>query len=151
MTPEQRATARRSLDKRLKPLTDAAPRPPSGWIKAIREAIGMTGTQFAKRLRISPPSAVRLEKNEARGAITLASLERAANALDCTLVYALVPRTSLESMTVERAEAVARQRLRATAHNMALENQSVDPDDEAEQLKRLVRKLLEQRSPELWQ
>ena len=111
----------------------------------------MSVTQLAKRLEISPPSVVDLEKNEARGVITLATLERAARALDCSLVYAVVPRTSLESMTVERAEAVARQQLRATAHSMALEKQSVDPDDEAEQLKRLVRKLLEQRSRDLWQ
>jgi len=53
-------------------------------------------------------------------------------------------------MTLERAEAVARQQLQATAHSMALEKQSVDPDDEAEQFKLLVRKLLEQRSSNLW-
>ena len=151
MRPEQRATARRQLDKRLKRLQQFGPRPPKGWITAIREALGMTGTQFAARLHVSQPTAIRFERNETRGAITLASLERAARALDCELVYALVPRSSLESMASARAQEVARQRLLSTAHSMALEAQSVDVDDEHEQVQRLARKLLEQpRSSKLW-
>ena len=151
MLPEQRATARRQLDKRLQILAKASPRPPKGWIKAIREALGMSATQFARRLNISVPSATDLEKNEARGAITLATLERAARALDCSVMYALVPRTSLEMMAVQRAEEVARRRLQFTAHSMALENQAVDADDAWEQVKRLARQLLEQpRSSKLW-
>jgi predicted DNA-binding mobile mystery protein A len=111
----------------------------------------MTGAQLAARLHVSQPTAIRFENNEARGAITLASLERAAHALDCQLVYALVPRRSLQSMAAARAEEVARQRLRSTAHSMALEAQSVDADDEHEQVQRLARKLLEQpRSSKLW-
>jgi predicted DNA-binding mobile mystery protein A len=78
-------------------------------------------------------------------------LERAARALDCHLVYALVPRGSLESIAAERAEKVARQRLQSTAHSMALEAQSVDPDDTQDQVKRLAKKILEQpRSSRLW-
>ena len=151
MRPEQRSTARRQLDKRLNQLQNLGPRPPKGWITAIREALGMTRTQLAARLGISQPATIDLERNEARGAITLATLERAARALDCQLVYALVPRNSLESLAVERAERVARQRLQSTAHSMALEAQSVDADDEHEQVKRLARKLLEQpRASRLW-
>jgi predicted DNA-binding mobile mystery protein A len=74
----------------------------------------MTQAQLAKRLRISQPATIQLERSEGRGAITLATLERAARALDCQLVYALVPRKSLESMAAERAEEVARQRLQST-------------------------------------
>jgi predicted DNA-binding mobile mystery protein A len=111
----------------------------------------MTQAQLGTRLRISRPATIQLEQAEARGAITLATLGRAARALDCELVYALVPRRSLEAMATERAEKVARQRLQATAHSMALEAQSVDPDDEDDQVRRLARKLLEQsRASRLW-
>ena len=93
MRPNERASARRQLDKRLCLLNDtqSLARPPRGWIKAVREALGMTTAQLAKRLGVSQPRAVGIEKAEARGAITLDSLERAAQALDCRLVYALVP------------------------------------------------------------
>ena len=110
----------------------------------------MTRTQLAARLRISPQALSDLEKNEARRTITLATLERAARSLDCQLVYAIVPRQSLESMASQRAEMVAKQQLSSTAHSMALEAQSVEPDDEHEQIKRLARKLLEQPRSRLW-
>ena len=122
MKPKERATARKQLDKRLRPLRekDAFVRPPRGWVKAIREALGMTTAQLGKRLGVSQPRVVALEKAEASGAITLESLTRAAGALDCQLVYTLVPRSSLEEMTKERAIALARKRFSRTAHTMAL-------------------------------
>jgi predicted DNA-binding mobile mystery protein A len=142
--------ARRQLDKRLQALRNIGPRPTRGWIKAIREALGMSTRQFAKRLTVSQPSAINLERNEAAGVITLENLERAARALDCQLVYALVPRKSLEAIAGERAEQVARSHLRSTAHTMALEAQSVDADDESEQVEQLARRLLEQQRSKLW-
>ncbi len=110
----------------------------------------MSTRQFAKRLSISQPAATELENNEASGVITLGNLERAARALDCQLVYALVPRKSLEALATERAEEVARSQLRSTAHTMSLEAQSVDPADEYEQVKQLARRLLEQPRSRLW-
>jgi predicted DNA-binding mobile mystery protein A len=129
---------------------EALARPPRGWIKAIREALGMTTAQLAKRLGIAQPSAVGLEKAEASKAITLATLERAARALDCTLVYALVPRQPLETIVQERASAKARERLGAISHSMALEDQRVREEDEREQLEGLVQKLLEGPGSALW-
>jgi predicted DNA-binding mobile mystery protein A len=151
MRPDQRTTARRQIDKRLAAWRKLGPRPQKGWITAIRQALGMTQSQLAARLRVSHPAVISLEKNEARGAITLASLERAARALDCELVYALVPRRSLEAAAEERAEEVARRRLRSTAHSMALEDQAVGADETYEHIKRIAKRLLEQpRSSGLW-
>lgn len=153
MRTEDRATARRQLDQRLSVLRDtqALTRPSRGWIKAIREALGMTTAQLASRLGVSQPRVVAIEKAEARKAITLDSLERAAHALDCRLVYALVPRQPLEELVEDRAQAKAKQRLQSTSHSMALEAQSVTGTDEEEQLKRLTKKLLEKAGSELWQ
>ena len=152
MRAQGRASARKYLDKRLNPLmnAEAFARPPRGWVKAIREALGMTTAQLAKRLGISQPSAVGLEKAEAAKVITLETLERAARALDCTLVYALVPRKPLETIARERAREKARERLRTISHSMSLEDQRVHEEDEHEQLERLAQKLLEGPGSALW-
>ncbi|MCF6209631.1 MAG: mobile mystery protein A [Gammaproteobacteria bacterium] len=153
MRPKDRASARRQLDKRLIVLQDAEilARPPRGWIKAIREALGMTTTQLAKRLGVVQSRAVAIEQAEAKGSITLNSLEKAANALDCRIVYTLVPRKPLDELVAERAERLAKKRLKSTSHSMALEAQDVDTEDEQEQLKRMIQSLLDKTGSELWE
>ena len=145
--------ARKQLDKRLSFLQNVnlLTRPPRGWIKAIREALGMTTAQLGKRLGVSQPRVLGIEKAEVSRSIKLDSLERAARALDCRLVYALVPRKPLESLVEDRAREFAKKRLRATSHSMALENQRVDETDEQEHLERLVQRLLNQRGSALWE
>jgi len=152
MRPEDRATARRQLDKRLSLLqnADAFVRPPRGWLKAIREALGMTTTQLAERLGVAQSRVVAIEQAETKGSITLNSLEKAAQALDCRLVYALVPKHSLEETIEHRALQVAKKRLKSASHTMALEAQGVDEADESEQLKRLVKQLIEKGGSKLW-
>src|SRR5258708_3892029 len=93
------------LDRRfseLKPLAKSA-RPSRGWIRAIREALGMTTAQLAKRLQVHQPRVIELEKGEATGNITVRSLERAAEALGCKLIYLLVPHEPLTKTIEERA------------------------------------------------
>ena len=116
----------RHLDQRfaaLKPLA-AAPRPPKGWIRAIRDALGMTTAQFARRLGMAQPSVIALEKSEASNRITLRTLERAAEALGCRVVYALVPEKPLAETVRERAGLVAARKLAAVEQTMKLEDQS---------------------------
>ena len=67
-------TAYEQLDKRfakLKPLTNEAARPSRGWIRAIREALGMTTGQLAKRLGVHQPRVIELERGEATGNCTV--------------------------------------------------------------------------------
>lgn len=121
------ARSRSHLDKRFKelgPVTRFAP-PVRGWIKAIREALGMSSAQLAKRLRVKQPSVIALEQSEAKGTIELATLQRVAAALDCTLVYALAPNRPLETIVRDRARAFARRRLEPVEHSMFLEGQKV--------------------------
>lgn len=153
MRPDERAVARRQLDKRLTSLRDSEVfvRPTRGWIKAIREALGMTTTQLANRLGVVQSRAVTIEQAEAHGKITLNSLEKAANALDCRLVYALVPRKALDELVRERAERLAKKRMESTRHSMALEAQGVEAADEQEQLKRMINRLLEKVGSEIWE
>lgn len=110
----------------------------------------MTATQLGRRLGVSQQRALAIEKAEASGSITLASLERAAHALDCRLFYALVPRKPLESLVEDRALLLAKRRLTSTRHTMALEAQSVEEADEAAQLEHLTRDLIAQAGSKLW-
>jgi predicted DNA-binding mobile mystery protein A len=102
--------SRAQLDERFRELgpADRYAAPVRGWIKAIREGLGMSTAQLAKRLGIKQPSLVELEQSEAKSTIELATLRRVAEAVDCTLVYALVPNKPLESAIRDRARARSR-------------------------------------------
>lgn len=89
----------------------------------------MSAEQLGKRLGIRQPSIVAMEQSEARGTIELATLRRVAAALDCTLVYALVPNQPLETTVRDRARVVARRRLSPIEHSMMLEDQAVGGQD----------------------
>uniref|UniRef100_Q07L41 Transcriptional regulator, XRE family n=1 Tax=Rhodopseudomonas palustris (strain BisA53) TaxID=316055 RepID=Q07L41_RHOP5 len=146
--PKQRA--RQRLDERLLALKpeERFHAPPKGWLRAIREAVGMTGVQFANRLRIRPQSVEALEKSEATGAIQLKTLRRAAEALDCTLVYALVPNESLSAMVDARARKLAMHDLGRVAHTMKLEAQGTSDDDLEARVAAYIRDVLKDR--DLW-
>ena len=146
------ATPYSQLDKRfseLRPLALAA-RPSRGWIRAIREALGMTTAQLAKRLGVQQPRIVELERGEATGNITVKSLERAAEALGCRLVYALVPEKPLAETIRQKAALIAEGQLASVEQTMRLEAQAVtDKEEHAEAHKQLVEKLL-RRPARIW-
>jgi predicted DNA-binding mobile mystery protein A len=142
--------ARRSLDERLVHLNEDAKRlhqPPKGWIRAIRDALGMSGVQLAKRLRVSPQTAEAMEKSEAAGTIQLNTLRRAAEAMDCTLVYALVPRTSLENTVEARARRMALLDLARVSHTMKLEDQDTGDREMEARIQEYIRHIKER---DLW-
>jgi predicted DNA-binding mobile mystery protein A len=128
MKPEFKMLRIGQLDRALKPFLSVkdCPRPQKGWIRAIREATGVTLREMAKRLGRVPSLALYLERSEADYRITLGNLREAAEALDCQLVYALVPkRGSIQSLSERLARANATENVRAVEHTMALEDQAV--------------------------
>ena len=134
----------KQLDRALAPLRSAkVPRPPKGWIRAIREALGLSSAELAKRMKANRSLIVQQEKAEADDRITLKSLRAFANALDCDLVYAFVPRAGdLEQLAEARARAAAKTNVLGVEHSMALENQASGNLDEAieAETERLTRK-----------
>ena len=125
-------------------------RPAGGWTRAIRDALGLSAAAFSRRLGMSPAGVHKLELAEARGTITLASLRKLANALDCELQYSLVPRTSLDEILANRARQVALTRLNPVAHSMALEDQSTEAAMRTIQLELLTKEILAGSRRELW-
>lgn len=135
------AQSRARLDERLAQLGPADRyRPPQrGWVKAIREALGMSTAQLAKRLGVRQPSIVDLERSEEKGSIELATLRRVAEALDCNLVYALVPKRPLEVTIRARARALLLRRRGPIEHTMLLEDQGVPGAVTERQIDDLIR------------
>ncbi|MGH7718839.1 MAG: mobile mystery protein A [Gemmatimonadaceae bacterium] len=142
----------RQLDSVLKAASDCRQiRPPaSGWIRAIRDALGMSAEQLARRIRIKQPSLAELERSERTGTITLNSLRKAAQALDCDVVYLLVPRESLLQTLKQRINEVATARVRRVSHTMRLEDQQTPPESQRIQIEDLERQLLLDLPRDLW-
>ena len=125
-------------------------RPSVGWLKSIREALGITATQLAKRLGVATSSVTRLETSEADDTISLGTLRRAAEALDCELVYSLVPKKTLAETLEARASSKARHQMLAINHTMALEAQATSQDAIAAQTRALTQALLKGSRRTLW-
>jgi len=98
--------------------------PPIGWIKAIRNGIGMSMEQLGKKLSITKQGVMDIEKREKEGAVTLKSMQELAKALDMKFVYGFVPNaSSLEQMIEKRALEIATKIVERTTTTMKLEDQ----------------------------
>lgn len=110
----------------------------------------MTTRQLAQRMGKVQSVVVSTEQGEAKDSVSLATLRQAAEALDCTLVYALVPNRPIDEILRARAEAIAAQRLARASHTMALENQSLNPADQEAERERLIDEILRGSPTRLW-
>ena len=66
--------------------------PKGGWIRAIRKMRGLSLTAVAKRLDLQRQNVFQFEKSEEQGHILIANLRRVADAMECELVYAIIPK-----------------------------------------------------------
>lgn len=125
-------------------------RPASGWLRAVRQALGLTTRQLAKRMGVTQSAVVDAERTEAKGDISLTTLQRYASALDCELAYALVPKRPLEKIVEERAEKLAREQVMRVRHSMALEKQLTSKKQFKREVTDLQRRLLDGKRSRLW-
>jgi predicted DNA-binding mobile mystery protein A len=134
--------------KKARPALDHLAFPRGGWIKAVRESLGMTQAQLARRMGVSQSVVAHLERSEQRKAISLASLERAAQAMGCAVTWAIHPPRTLDELVEQRALALATARMQRTTHSMSLEAQTPDAEQTAAQVKEQARELKQRLS--LW-
>jgi predicted DNA-binding mobile mystery protein A len=147
-----RDLALRQLDATLEPAATlrALTPPRTGWAAAIRCALGLTMRQMGKQLGLSQSSYADAESNEAKGTISLNQLRRVADALECDLVYVLVPRRPLAERVDQRATELARRDVLGVAHSMALERQAPSEELTQAQIARAKADLLAGRWSRLW-
>ena len=150
--PTADALARKHLDKLFGEahLDGIRQRPPKGWVRAVRDALGLTVRQLARRMGKAHSAVVRLEGSEMADAITLGSLRAAAEAMDCTLVYAIVPNRPLAETARARATTIADAHLARVHHTMRLEDQALHPDDLKRERENLIAGILARGGSRLW-
>jgi len=140
----------RQLDKSLLPWKSLGPRPSDGWARTIRRALGMTVGDLGRRIGISAPAVSQLEKGEREYTITLSRLQTLAEALDCDLVYAFVPRAGLGAFLKREAERIARRRVDRVQHSMTLEAQDVGDEEIKNQIREQTEEILTGNWRRIW-
>ncbi|MDT8427764.1 MAG: mobile mystery protein A [Pseudomonadales bacterium] len=124
--------------------------PPEGWLKTMRKALGMSGSQLARRLGVSRSQIAQSEKNELSGAVTLKTLQNTAEAMGGRLVYAIVPAGKVEALISKRAREKARQLVSRANVHMALESQTLDTRSREFEIKRLEQELFNIMPSDFW-
>ena len=123
----------KQLATTLDTLNDArqTPRPTLGWLRAVREALGISQEQIAKTMQLAQQNIAAFEKAEASDRITLQNLRRVAEAMGCELVYAIVPKEgSFKDLADRRTRNEVTKRVRSVHRSMALEDQASSSEDE---------------------
>ncbi|MEX0600249.1 MAG: mobile mystery protein A [Rhodothermales bacterium] len=126
------------------------PVPDDGWLRTIRDALGMSVRQLAARTGMSKTSVNNAEHTERRGTVQLDTLRRIADGLDCDLVYAIVPRRSLLHTLECQAERIAMELVGRVSESMELEEQGVSDDESCRQLETLAAEILRDRGRDYW-
>lgn len=125
--------------------------PEGGWLRLIRKALGITSVQLAHKLGVSQSNITRIEKSEADGTITLNTLSRVAQAMNCKIAYALIPEESIDEMLKNRAMSIARKKVGRINHTMRLEGQGLSEKELLREEEALAQELLEGNLKELWE
>lgn len=143
---------RLNLDQKIKDLPLVSP-PKKGWIRAVRNSFGLSTRGLAELMGTSHPNVQLLEKSEQKRAITLASLKKAAAAMDCELVYMFVPKApykSLDDILERRSVELAARISKGVSYSMTLEDQKVPEDITDTQIKNLAAELKNVLDSRMW-
>jgi len=149
---KKKKLVREQLDASLqcfRPLLEVTS-PPKGWIRAIRDALGMTARQLAGRLGVAQQAVARIEKEEQAGSVTIKTMRRIAESLDCVFVYGFVPHKSLEETVCRQAKKVAAKRIAQAAQTMSLENQALSSRENEQAISDLVDEIIRTLPSNLW-
>lgn len=122
----------------------------TGWIKLIREALGMSARQLAERVGLTRPRLTKIENAEITGDLNLSTLKKVAEALNMRFVYAFVPEVSLEEMVNDQAKKIAHEIMARVSHTMKLEDQELTPTDKLKALEDLIQKILINEPKDFW-
>lgn len=110
----------------------------------------MSSKQLAARLNVSPPRITVLEKAEIDETVTLASLRRAAEALDCAFVYSFVPKSSFEDTLQTRSRRIASEIIGKVDHTMRLEAQNLGQGALSDEIESLAAQILRDQHKIIW-
>ncbi|AHZ84230.1 hypothetical protein Bb109J_c1535 [Bdellovibrio bacteriovorus] len=124
--------------------------PKTGWVREIRTALGMSMNDLATRLGVIKQRIEGLEKNEAAGTVTLESLRKAAEAMNCEFVYYFVPKQGLQKTLEAQALKVADEIVKSSEHSMSLELQATSKSAQKALTEEIAQELLRNEDRRIW-
>lgn len=124
--------------------------PKEGWLRTVRTALGMSGTQLANRLGVTRARISKAEQDEPHGSVTLKTVQSMAEAMDCRFVYAIVPKQNVEDVIKERAIEKARAQVKAASIHMALEAQSLSKEQLEFEIERIAAQIIDKMPSDFW-
>lgn len=141
------------LDKRISRVKSVLQisSPRDGWIKQIREALGISARQLATKIGMSQPTLAKIEKSETERTVSLKTLDRIAEALECKLIYAFVPRDSFEKLVYRRALLASEKLVKRVSHSMELERQGISVKKRQAQIEEMADEMARNLSKDLWE
>lgn len=141
---------RKQLDERLIEERKSLNRPMEGWIRTIRQALGMSATQLAKRMGISKQAVANMERAEWENRLNFSTLHKAAEALDCHLKVVLVPKKPIIEIVRDQATKVATRLVKQSSHHMNLEAQGTDKTFQRDQVQQIADEMVRAHSKKIW-
>ena len=152
MKNEFRRLMRRQVQEKIDPFVPLqnSVTPPAGWIRVIRDALGISTRVLAKKIGCSQSNIITIEKNERDGTISLNTLTKAARALNCKLVYCLVPEKPLNKILEERAREIATKHAHRINHSMKLEGQGLSEKELNKHIEEMAQELTFGNLKNLW-
>lgn len=124
--------------------------PKEGWIRTVRKALGMSVVQLASRLNVSRAFIFRTEKAELYGSVTLKTMHKMAEAMDCHFVYSIVPKTKINDLVLKQARLKAKYFVNKANLQMALEDQLLSQEKINYEIDRLTKEILKELPSDLW-
>jgi predicted DNA-binding mobile mystery protein A len=138
------------VNQALKQFGDYAMPSSEGWLKTVRKALGMSGSQLADRLGVTKGRVSQAESAELSGSATLKSMQNMAQAMDCRFVYAVIPEKEIENLIKDRAVLKAKEQIKAASTQMALEAQALNDEQLTFEIDRLASEIIKKMPSDLW-
>ena len=125
--------------------------PPEGWLRTVRNALGMSGAEVGKKMGVTRARVTQAEHAELTGGVTLKSMKATADAMGCRFVYAIIPSSGrIEDIITAQARKKAAAIVGTASQHMALENQKLPDDRIAEEVERLTREIAKEMPSDFW-
>ena len=125
--------------------------PREGWLCTARKSLQMSGAQLGRRLGVTRAQISKTEKNELSGSVTIKTMQQMAEAMECRFVYAIVPEKTIEEIIEKRAEMKAKEIVEQTDKHMALEDQTLSPEQREFEIKRLTKEIMDKLPANFWE
>jgi len=138
------------VNQAVKQFGDFSIHPQEGWLRTVRNALGMSGSQLAKRLGVTKSRVSKAEQDELSGSVTLKTMQSMAEAMDCKFVYAVVPNNDVETIIKLRAKEKERLQVETASMHMALEAQSLSKEQLEFKIQRIAAQIVDKMPSDFW-